>query len=51
MTKLGGGEKPAKPVPGSAEESRAKEKAVTAAPAVGTNRKKEESSFYSFLKR
>jgi hypothetical protein len=48
---LGGGEKPAKPVPGPADD-KLKEKAAgaaTAAPAA--TKKKEEGTFYSFLKR
>jgi hypothetical protein len=53
LTKLGGGEKPAKP--GPADDKAAKEKAgSTAAPsaaAAGTIKKKDEGSFYSFLKR
>ena len=52
MTKLGGGEKPVKPV----SDDKPKEKAAgtgTAAPsaAAAGNKKKEESTFYSFLKR
>ena len=52
LTKLGGGEKPVKPV----SDDKPKEKAAgagTAAPsaAAAGNKKKEESTFYSFLKR
>ncbi len=49
LTKLGGGEKPAKPVPGTADD-KPKEKAGGGGGAA-QKKKEGEGTFYSFLKR